>query len=85
MGAKEVVEWQTETPAVGGHNFTWTDHVVCELPEVAFVRIELRGTNDSYVGLAEAKEHRSKKINCVFGGGGNSNFYPAYVNQGDDW
>ena len=75
-------EWQGETPAVGAHNFDWTHHVVCDMTEVAFVRIELAGSNDSYVALAETKEHLAKKISYVFGGWNNAKSIPFWINKG---
>ena len=82
-GNVEVVEWQGETPAVSGHNFDWTHHVVCDMKEVAFVRIELKGSNDSYVALAETKEHLAKKITYVFGGWNNTRSLPSWINKGE--
>ena len=77
---REVVEWQGETYSIG-HDFIWTDNIVCDMTEAAFIRIELAGTNDSYVALAETKEHLAKKITMTFGGFNNYKSRPSWVDK----
>ena len=58
--------YETETYAQS-YSFKWTDNVVCDMNKVSFVRIELRGTGDSYLAFAETKENESKKITFAMG------------------
>ena len=78
-----MIEWTGETKVVAGHNFIWTDFVVCDMTEVAFIRIELKGTNDSYLAFAEEKEHKSKKITYVLGGWNNHKCCPSWISNGE--
>ena len=51
-----------------GQNFIWTDNIAGDISKAAFVRIELKGTNDSYISIAEEKERKAKMITYVIGG-----------------
>ena len=42
-GVGEIVEWTAETPAVQGHKFDWTKHVVCDMTEAKLLRVEIKG------------------------------------------
>ena len=66
---EQVVEWEGETPEVDREKIRWTDNIVCKLKNVNFVRIELKGTSDSYVCLAESNKNHASKTWFTFGGG----------------
>ena len=76
-----MVEWTGVTPAVRGENFTWTDHVVCDMTEASFIRIELAGAN-GFVAMSETKDHLAKKVNYAFGTYCNTKNYPAWIPKG---
>ena len=74
-----MIEWKGETFNHGEHDFNWVDNVACDMNEVEFVRIELKGTHDSWIAFTETKEHLSKKITYCFGGWGNYKSCPSWI------
>ena len=58
----EVVEWTGTTRAVDRNNFNWADNVVGDISESKLVRVEIKGTSDSFIAFTETKENLSKKV-----------------------
>ena len=67
-GPVNIVEWTGTTKRVDFHDFHWPDYVAGDLSESKMLRFSLKGTNDSYLALAEEKDHNAKKITIVLGG-----------------
>ena len=67
-GPVNIVEWTGTTKRVDFHDFHWPDYVAGDLSESKMLRFSLKGTNDSYLALAEEKDHNAKKITVQLGG-----------------
>ena len=51
------------------------------MTEASFIRISLKGTNDSYMAFAEEKERKAKMITYVLGGWGNNSSTVRYLEK----
>ena len=87
LACQDIKVWEGQSHKVGGHSFVWTDHIASDMSEASFVRISLKGTNDSYMAIAEEKQRKSKMITYVIGGWGNSQSTVKFLqkNSGDRW
>ena len=78
LSFQTISEWTGKTKQVGGHDFKWPDYVAGDLSKSKKLRFSLKGSNDSYLALAEEKEQNSKKITYVLGGWGNKHSTVAW-------
>ena len=61
-GPVNIVEWTGTTKRVDFHDFHWPDYVAGDLSESKMLRFSLKGTNDSYLALADTKIQKELKF-----------------------
>ena len=64
---------------------SWVYNIVCDMSEVKFVRMEIRGTANSFLAFSEEKEnYKAKKITYAIDIlAGNNRSFPSWIEKGD--